>query len=93
MALSTLADTLRSQNTQLVNINDGISNIDASFSKWFVAQEQARLEDLERQRENAAASGGGGSAGGATGSGGSGGGGGRAGGMFAGMGAALVWVD
>lgn len=89
MALSTLADTLRSQNTQLVNINDGISNIDASFSKWFVAQEQARLEDLERQRENAAASGGGGSAGGATGSGGSGGGGGRAGGMFAGMGAAL----
>lgn len=89
MALSTLADTLRSQNTQLVNINDGISNIDASFSKWFVAQEQARLEDLEREREKSTASGSGGSAGGATGSGGSGGGRGRSGGMFAGMGAAL----
>jgi len=88
MALGTLADTLRSQNTQLVNINDGISNIDASFSKWFVAQEQARLEDLERERENSAASGSAGSAGGATGSGGSGGGGGS-GGMFAGIGAAL----
>lgn len=87
MALSTLADTLKSQNTQLVNISEGIGNIDASFSKWFVAQEQARLEDLERERERSAASGSGGSAGGATGSGGSGGGG--RGGMFAGMGAAL----
>ena len=90
MALSILADTLKSQNKQLVNISDGISNIDASFSKWFVAQEQKRLEDLEREREASAKSGSSGNVGGSTGgSGGGGGGGFGIGGMFASMGAAL----
>lgn len=89
MALSTLADTLKSQNTQLVNISEGIGNIDASFSKWFVAQEQARLEDLERERDAASKTGasGSGTPGGVGGR--SGGGGGGVGGMFSKMGAAL----
>ena len=89
MALSTLADTLKSQNTQLVNISEGIGNIDASFSKWFVAQEQARLEDLERERDAASKTGasGSGTPGGVGGR--SGGGGGGLGGMFSKMGAAL----
>lgn len=90
MALTSLSETLKSQNDQLVNINDGIGQINTSFSKWFTAQERARLEDLERERDAAgksspASNSSGGSAGGA----GGGAGGGRLGKKFGGFGAGL----
>ena len=52
--LPQLTDSLRSQNEELVDIKEGISGVNASFSKWFKTQDRQRLDDLEKERDEKA---------------------------------------
>ena len=54
MAISSLSETLKSQNDQLVDISKGIGSIDSSFTKWFDVQDRQRLQDLETERDDKA---------------------------------------
>ena len=54
MAISSLSETLKSQNDQLVDISKGIGSIDSSFTKWFDVQDRQRLQDLEKERDEKA---------------------------------------
>ena len=55
MAISSLADTLKSQNDQLVDISKGIGQMNSSFSKMLDADKLQRLKDLETERDAKAA--------------------------------------
>ena len=52
--LPQLTDSLKSQNEELVDIKEGISGVNASFSKWFKTQDRKRLDDLEKERDEKA---------------------------------------
>jgi len=54
MAISSLSETLKSQNDQLVDISKGIGSINTSFTKWFDVQDRQRLQDLEKERDEKA---------------------------------------
>jgi hypothetical protein len=54
MAISSLSETLKSQNDQLVDISKGIGSINTSFTKWFDVQDRQRLQDLETERDDKA---------------------------------------
>ena len=55
MTIGALSETLKSQNEQLVNIGEGIGQMNASFTKMFASQERQRLQDLEDKRDAEAA--------------------------------------
>ena len=46
-----LAENLKSQNDELVDIRKGIDGINASFVKFFQNENRNRLDDLEKERD------------------------------------------